>query len=197
MMRRSRTCRRSASVAVAGLSPSIAENSRPPMKRAEGTASPKALTLTSVSRRSSSSTGCSADRHRDDPGAGRNDGEGPLLGQEMRQQGGVRVVNAADHPAVAPQAGRPRDFGTHRSEEVRGFPKRRQQPPPARLVDERRVASRPSGSRDRYGHRATSVRPRRRRSAGRSSTAGRSAAIARGRRIPDSASRARRAGRRH
>ena len=45
----------------------ITSNSRPPMNRADGTGSPKALTLISVSRAGSSATALAADRHRRPP----------------------------------------------------------------------------------------------------------------------------------
>ena len=45
-------------------SPTSVANSRPPMKRADGTGSPNALTLTSVSRAGSSCDRFAADRHR-------------------------------------------------------------------------------------------------------------------------------------
>ena len=56
MAPRSSTADASAS-AIAGAAPRIVtSHSRPPMKRAEGTGSPKALTLISVSRLGSSGT---------------------------------------------------------------------------------------------------------------------------------------------
>ncbi len=77
--------------------PSVSsENSRPPMKRAEGTGSPSALTLTSVSRAAIERHLAAADRHRHHPGAGRDDREGRRVGQEMRQQRGVGIVEAAE-----------------------------------------------------------------------------------------------------
>ena len=98
-----------------------ASYSRPPMKRADGTGSPKALTLISVSRAGSSARLRAADRHRDHPGAGGDDRERRRRVEEMGIERGVGIVDAARDGRSGGQAGRGGDLGQDRAEEVAGL----------------------------------------------------------------------------
>ena len=56
----------------------------------------------------------------------------------MRREGGVRIVRAADDAHVRRKARRRGDFGLERSKRVPGLAHRREEPPPAKLVDHAR-----------------------------------------------------------
>ena len=97
------------------------------MKRAEGTGSPKALTLTSVSRAASRAAGRPPIAMRDDPGAGRDHRERRAPGEKMRQERGIGIVDAAMDRGRRVKAGRRRDLGGDRPEDVGGTAERRHQ----------------------------------------------------------------------
>ena len=110
------------------------------MKRAEGTGSPKALTLISVSRAGSSATGSPPTASDDHPGAGRDHRERRPCGQQMRQQRGVGIVDAAEHRRVCGASPvRAAICGQDRAEHVarRGAPAANRRAP-AQAVDQRR-----------------------------------------------------------
>ena len=122
----------SASVQSSGRPSASTENSRPPMKRADGTGSPSALTLTSVSRAGSSVDRPAADRHRDHPGAGRDHGEGRRVGAAdaaaaRRWNRGCRrpPASAGSSPVRAASSGR---IGPRRSPAGRTGANRSRQP---------------------------------------------------------------------
>ncbi len=78
-----------------------------------------------------------ADRHQNDPGAGRDDAERALARKYVRDERKVGIVRPAMHPNLRRHARRRRDLGTNR-EGVPGLAQRRDKPAPAPADDEAR-----------------------------------------------------------
>ena len=131
MRPRARTASTSAGSGTMPRSPVSRDHSRPPMKRADGTGSPKALTLIRVSRRGSSAAGRppTAIATTQVPVETTANGAGWL--QQVRQQRGVGIVDAADDRRGRVEAGRRRHLGRDRAEPVGGAAERRHPALPA------------------------------------------------------------------
>ena len=100
--------------------PRSPRESRPPMKRADGHRLAAGIDVDQRVARRVERDRPAADRHRDHPGAGRDDGEGRRPGEEMRQQRGVGIVDAAKDRRRRVEAGRGGDLGQQRPEPVGG-----------------------------------------------------------------------------
>ena len=138
-------------------------NSRPPMKRAEGTGSPKALTLTSVSRAGSSSTFAPPIAIEITQVPVETTEKGCRPAEQMRQQRGVGIVDAAMDRRVGGQPGRGGDLRQDRPEPIaarRTGAISARQPMP---IDQRREIAACGRPRGRCGSRARSPRWRGRR----------------------------------
>ena len=90
------------------------------MKRDEGTARPKASTLASVSLAGSRWIKIAAHSEVDHPGAGRHDRERRLVADQMRQQRGVGIVDAAIDRHGRARSDRLSDLGKDRRQHIEG-----------------------------------------------------------------------------